>query len=217
MASTPIQYIECLTELHIGRPIENIVKERFEKLKHNINRVIRIKEMDLTEKMRRLDKVVVQLRYVANYFNTTTANFFEVVVHDMNSIHEKKKSAVNVALGSIQEDVHRMSKLIYETNYLVTNQRHIEFLDNFPRLIKQAEHLYFKKHEGTLTVTVKLCKLMRRFLKTFQVLSKISRSRGNSASFTSTCCTQSTACSDPCLFGDWKPKSSSISPFPLTL
>jgi hypothetical protein len=104
--------------------------------------------MDLNEKMRRLDKVMVQMRYVASYFNITTANYFEGVIHEMNVLHEKKKAAVNVALGSIQEDTHRISSLIFETNYLVANNRHVDFLDKFPRLVKQAEHLYFKKHEG---------------------------------------------------------------------
>lgn len=112
--------------------------------------------MDLNEKMRRLDKVMVQMRYVATYFSTTTANFFEGIIHDMNSRHEKKKAAVSVALASIQEDTHRMNSLIFETNYLVSNDRHVDFLDKYPRLIKQAEYLYFKKHEGRAKLTLAL-------------------------------------------------------------
>lgn len=118
-------------------------------MKHNINRVIRIKEMDLNEKVRRLDKVFVHMKYLANYFKTSTENFFEAIVHNMKSAHEKKKSAVGTALKSIQEDLHRIRHLIFETNYLTENDRHVELLDSYSRLIKQAEYLYFKKHEGS--------------------------------------------------------------------
>lgn len=138
----------ALTQVHIGRPIANIIKERVEKMKHNINRVIRIKEMDLNEKVRRLDKVFVHMKYLANYFKTSTENFFEGIVHDMKAAHEKKRGMVGTALRSIQEDLHRIRHLIFETNYLTDNGRHVELLDSYSRLIKQAEHLYFKKHEG---------------------------------------------------------------------
>ena len=139
--------------LHIGRLIESIHKERVDKLRHNINRVIRIKEMNLNEKVRRLDKIYVHAKYIGDYFHNSTSNFFEGLVHQIRAESEQKRANVSKVYGSIQEDAHRITKVIFEANYLVSNSRHIDMLDNYNRLIRQAEYLYFKKHESSLCLT----------------------------------------------------------------
>jgi len=111
---------------------------------------MRIKEMDLNEKMRRLDRVFVQAKYIGDYFHNSTANFFEHMVHGLKIENERKRANVSKVYGSVQEDIHRITKVIVEANYLVSNQRHVELLDNYSKLLRQAEYLYFKKHESSL-------------------------------------------------------------------
>ena len=126
------------------------MRERLEKVQHNINRVLRLKEMDLHEKLRRLDRTFVQAKYIGNFVSNTTYNFFEKILYDNRVFFDKRQAFVSQAYSEVQEDLHRINKIIFEANYLVSNERHVEFLDSFGRLMKQAEYMYFKKHESSL-------------------------------------------------------------------
>lgn len=134
--------------MHLGRPIDSIVRERLEKMQHNINRVLRVKEMDLHEKLRRLDRTYVQAKYIGNYISNATYSFFEGILVENRSHFERQKSFVSRVLSSIQEDLQRITKIIYEANYTVSNNRHIDYLDAYNRLMKQSEYMYFKKQES---------------------------------------------------------------------
>lgn len=139
--------------VHIGRPIEAILRERTEKMQHNINRVMRIKEMDLNEKLRRLDRSYVQMKYVSNYYQNATQHFFEAMVQQLRVTQDKEIAAVSKCLGGIQADIHRINSIIGEANSLVVQNQVIGFLDAYPKLMKQAEHMYFKKHPGRYDLT----------------------------------------------------------------
>jgi hypothetical protein len=155
LATTPTPYWPPLPQLHIGRPLEAIVEERLGKIQHNINRVLRLKEMDLNESIRRLDKVFLHSKYIGNYIHHCTVNFYENLVHRVNAEFNKKIAKVSKVIGSVTEDATRINRIIYEANYLVSNKRHIDLFDNYDRLLKQSEYMYFKKHEGKPGLTLR--------------------------------------------------------------
>jgi hypothetical protein len=112
--------------------------------------------MDLNESIRRLDKVFLHSKYIGNYIHNCTVNFYEALVHQVNSEFNKKIAKVSKVIGGVTEDATRINRIIYEANYLVVNKRHIDLFDNYDRLLKQAEYMFFKKHEGKLDCKVRL-------------------------------------------------------------
>lgn len=111
--------------------------------------------MDLNESIRRLDKVFLHSKYIGNYIHHCTVNFYENLVHRVNAEFNKKIAKVSKVIGSVTEDATRINRIIYEANYLVSNKRHIDLFDNYDRLLKQAEYMYFKKHEGKPGLTLR--------------------------------------------------------------